>query len=402
MKIKIIFYALLLCNYSPAHSMESTIAPLSEITDKNLQKIIQYINTDSFNIVTTVKAYAQNQKINLNSSTLAPLLNLNQKQIDTLFLEYLENDELRPLLLDMRANINTLTEEKHNCLWYTKNPTLLKTLIDKGATVDQISKSGFSRLTNLLYCLEYSKDEKDIKVAQVFLEHGKANPNIPLPYNTSLFQHVIVCPNPTMRLAATELLCTYNANANHQDTQGNSPLIIAIKQGALDIVELLLKSNAKPNLPNNSQEYPLHVAMEEDHNYTYISIRPIMPEIVRLLLEYNANPNQLYPSYTNNSPLHVAVVRKQIVVIKNLIEHGAQKDLPNKQGHTPFDLAQRSNKSEAVLFSTEILELLKPDSSDNIIPTINNPITTINKDYSLNTQHTHTRQQPQGRGCLLQ
>lgn len=267
MKIKIIFHLFLVCNVSCTHNMETTLTH-TDVTDKNLQKIINHINNNSLNIVNIIKKGAQHQNISVNSSTLASFLTINQEQINALFLETIEDDELRPLLFGMGADINAVTKENYNCLFFTKKPDLLKELIARGATVDIIDSHGYTPLYHFLLgsTLYSSEANKAIQAAHILLEEGKANPNIPNKYKEyplHLAMEESLHRGQTTKIfpAMVILLLKHKADPNQLYTiTNNSPLHVAVQHRHSDVIKALIKHGAKKNYRNNNKQTPYDLA----------------------------------------------------------------------------------------------------------------------------------------------
>lgn len=384
------------------------------IPDTCLQKLIGIANNDSLDIVTIIKDYAYYKNISLNHDTLKSLLNLNQKQIDTLFLENIENNALRPIFLNMGANINTTKEKNQNCLWYTTDPHILKELINKGATVDAKNIANHTILHILCYYFKYSDDIKYLGSVEVLLKDGKADPNIPFSSisGCSLLYKTIDCAKDNIKFKAVELLCKYGAHCNEQSSLTDSPLILAIEKELPDIVELLLENKANPNLPVQNtpnalhKRSPLQIALKEpriNKNSKLIKLPIVNSKIIILLLHYGANPNEFYGP-TKNSPLHVAVLLNLPDVIRELIQCGANKNYRNNEGYTAFDLAQSQTSYNGII-STEIIKLLNPNSIDIASPT-QQPKITINSSSPSNkntiSSHSSKNKKKEDTGCFQQ
>ena len=96
----------------------------------------------------------------------------------------------------------------------------------------------------------------------------------------------------------------------------NPPLYAASWKGFRDIVELLLKSNANPNLAlSKDGQTPLFVASKNGHT-----------EIIKLLLDSNANPN-LALTTDGQTPLYQSSKNGYINIVKLLLDSNANPNL---------------------------------------------------------------------------
>jgi len=97
---------------------------------------------------------------------------------------------------------------------------------------------------------------------------------------------------------------------NSFDSEGNTPLILAIIKNSEDIVDILLQSGANPNQTNSHGNTPLIEAVK---NFT--------PNIIVRLIEEGAKINQT--NTHGESPLKIATLLGNQECINLLTEHGA-------------------------------------------------------------------------------
>ena len=119
-----------------------------------------------------------------------------------------------------------------------------------------------------------------------------------------------------------------------------NPLVAAIRNRFLFVVDLLLQGDADPNLPGDSvQTYPLHAAVEIKNK-----------KILELLLAAQADPD--LPNADGDTPVHSAVREKSalgVTMLKALVEAGGCADIPNGiDGDTPLHLAAKFGSLEMV------------------------------------------------------
>jgi len=154
-----------------------------------------------------------------------------------------------------------------------------------------------------------------------------------------------------------ELLIEAKADPNIRDTGvrslANTPLIEAVRKRDLDYVQKLIKAGADVNMPNKFGATALHEAsrLDEDFDDAY--------EIVEALINAGANLNK--QDNFGNTALHEAVSRRNMKVIKLLINKGAELFLKNhegQRGQSPFRLANvLKNKTNNPKNKTEFVEI---------------------------------------------
>jgi len=116
---------------------------------------------------------------------------------------------------------------------------------------------------------------------------------------------------------------------NEVSDHGFTALGIAAHFGREDIVRLLLKNLADPNIPsqNGYQVYPLHAALSINHSL-----------IAKMLIEAGAEVNVVQASRI--TPLHLAAQHGNIDLIILLLENGADITIKNDYGLSAADMAE--------------------------------------------------------------
>lgn len=95
-----------------------------------------------------------------------------------------------------------------------------------------------------------------------------------------------------------------------------------------EVMELLLKYEADPNITDNNKMSVLMYACEHNRK-----------DIVELLLENKANPNLVSKRFFSNNALMIACDNQNIEIIKLLLKYGADKTMKDYLNRTPYDIS---------------------------------------------------------------
>jgi uncharacterized protein len=176
---------------------------------------------------------------------------------------------------------------------------------------------------------------------------------------------------------AVRALSDAGANLDLVDPEGTSALIIAVINGHWDTVAALVDKGANVNLPDIKGMTPLYAAIDM-HTLGDTFGRPYPPApviegsvgAIKILLAKGANPNarlngpilkRVYDAGDNRlgegaTPFMRAARKCDVVVMKLLLEAGADPKLTQKSGNTPLMLAAgavSSGGDEALRISEE-------------------------------------------------
>lgn len=126
-----------------------------------------------------------------------------------------------------------------------------------------------------------------------------------------------------------EAVSSKKINLNKENVLGYTVLSYASIDNQIEIVELLLKSGAKPDAGVNFPLYEICWASEKPKNQS---------EIIKLLVSYGANINKKQKN-TNDTPLLATIKKQGGKYARLLIQLGAKVNVSNDDGETPLILA---------------------------------------------------------------
>lgn len=180
----------------------------------------------------------------------------------------------------------------------------------------------------------------DMKQDRELVENG-ADPNyswIP-PFMWAYFER---------NVDIAKYLIEQGGNVNHDIFSEGVLLSFAARDGELKFCEYLIEVGADVNhgMPNGG-ETPLHNVAEANQF-----------SAIEMLLEHGAEINKLakkgeseleYGHMDGETPLHIAAALASVGVIRLLISQGADKTIRNLSGLSPYDIAVKKERSEAIL-----------------------------------------------------
>ena len=128
-----------------------------------------------------------------------------------------------------------------------------------------------------------------------------------------------------------EILFDKGVNIFNRDSTGIGAIHCAIEEGHFGIVKFLLEKGCNPNLYNHdTDEMPLHMAIASKAKFKSKDLNT-----VELLIRYGADMD--YNAGQWGSSLHEAMRTRDSLVMKMLIDSGANSDVRNIYQNTPLE-----------------------------------------------------------------
>ena len=162
------------------------------------------------------------------------------------------------------------------------NVTMFKLLVENGVQLSWPDQYADGLFDGCLCDIIYNKDSELLKFA---LEHG-AHPNAS-NCGGDICMHPMAMAADQNNLQTLKLLVRYGGDVNYQDPYGTSTLLVAIKNGNLEIVQFILANGGDPNKYGNNgkgidTKTPLAYAKELGNN-----------AIIAELLKYDAKEERV-------------------------------------------------------------------------------------------------------------
>jgi len=155
----------------------------------------------------------------------------------------------------------------------------------------------------------------------------------------------------------------WDTDVNRPDAEGDYPLHVAARRGRVVIAEMLLDQGADPNSRNLAGSTPLRTALEQgktqvaqvltrkgaadevqDLLFTLVREGVSSRDSLQFLLERGARIDDRDPQ--GDAALHIAVRRNQLLLVKRLLDQGADVNLTDGAGRTPLAIAVANDNQD--------------------------------------------------------
>jgi ankyrin repeat protein len=182
-------------------------------------------------------------------------------------------------------------------------------------------------------------------------------------------------------LEMARILVEAGADLERPSANGTRPLVVAITNNHIELALFLLDRGADPNAADNFyKRTPLYAAVEmRNPDYTRDTATPVADtrdpmDLIKALLARGANPNaqanttpfrgfyQVSANWANfdgQTPFLRAALSGDVALMRLLVEHGADPNIPTSDGATPLMAAAGINWVVAQTFSRSDSEFLE-------------------------------------------
>lgn len=252
----------------------------------------------------------------------------------------------------------------------------VQTLLEAGAFVNAVNYLGAAPLHYV--CL---RERNHRGIANILLENGAEIDRGTLAGKTPLH---FACEKQLPELV--EVFCMFAANANLQDSEGNTPMHLALakEQGRdtvkREILEKLFQAQAEALQPNAQGQLPIHIAcrvgaircaqlLMERHGDVqvvtnrretclHLACRGNYAEMVQLSLGLSPHGVDKV-DVEGNTALHICAMAGAFDCAALLLRASADPNVRNLQKRTAFDVANIAGTDLSSCHNPELVQLLK-------------------------------------------
>lgn len=215
------------------------------------------------------------------------------------------------LLVEKGANVKAVTSGNISVSYLAVHDSkFLEFVLNRGAPLEIATKE--EHQTPIFVALQAN----NLESLKILIRKGANVNHKDIAKNTPL--HVAVIDHCDMEIIKT--LVENNAYINERNMEGNTPLLEAVSKEYTDAAVYLLKKGANPNSPNKGQQSPLLLAVFR-RNMTLIS----------QLVKHKADIN-----YQPCAPILAALLRNDVEIVKYLIEQKCRLDFVDHHGIAPI------------------------------------------------------------------
>lgn len=179
---------------------------------------------------------------------------------------------------------------------------------------------------------------KYIKLFENFEEFDPYELMMIPPYKKAEMLIWEISHSKTINIDLVNALIAMGADLSWEGEYGGTPLYSAVSNSEKEIVQMLLEAGADPNQKSKDKFSPLINACDK--------YRPNL-EIIKLLFEYGADPN--IQDNDGSTPLHIAVRNDSSEITELLLTNGADPNIQDNMGNTPLHIPANYKISELLI-----------------------------------------------------
>ena len=204
-------------------------------------------------------------------------------------------------------------------------------LIEKGAVIDYYSQ-GTPKTNALCIALQH----RSWTITRLLLDKG-ASTSLAPDSDVRFPVHAIIWNGREDALSFVQLLLEHGADIDLQDGQGRTAIALAVEKENLEVVDLLLRKNAKPTLTLAGVPGKIYILNLAARIRT-TSVQSL--KMAQLMIEHGLNVD--FRDSRENVPLWWAAKHGNLAVTRLLLDHGASIDAQNRLGATPLIAATKN------------------------------------------------------------
>ena len=223
---------------------------------------------------------------------------------------------------------------------------LVKKLLEGGADPSVTDEVGFTPLMRAI--LNTGVSDTDVSSIVTILCNNNWHVNSAFLSCKSSNKYILWKGITALHMAVGRIECCFlcvkalidnGATVDVTDTQGRTPLHIAIMRGHFRLIRLLATSPESFHFKDNDGCTPLHYACKNSHLECIKEFMVLIPDVVSDLMKVANNDGTTPLSVRTGSGgtiLHVACEKGGINLVKKLLEGGADPNEPDEFGFTPL------------------------------------------------------------------
>jgi ankyrin repeat protein len=251
--------------------------------------------------------------------------------------------ETMKLLVERGAEVNAQNTFGSTALmWSANDPAKVRFLLDHGADVAKVTKSGRTAL------MIATLSNPSAETVGMLLKNGADASRVDQRGNNAFLSAVTGHDPDTIRL-----LADFAGDVNRADPVfGGTPLMAAVSMRNFEVVKLLLRKGANVNAVSVSDSPALKV---RNGKVTLGAFTPLLtaatygsPELVKVLLDAGAKVNAA--DVRGMTPLMLAITSDRLdpAVVRMLLDHGADPTAKSAAGEMAVDWAEKFGRNDVI------------------------------------------------------